>query len=191
MEERDSLAEQLVRYRPQLTALAARHFNPLLQRVADPEDMVAETLSAACQRPDFFTEHPEVPVYCKLRTLLLHVLADWERRYLRAQKRDICKEIHPDAADTPEERPWSRFADSVTGPFSHVARQERVEVLRRVVAELDEIDRSIIELSSFDGMSYEECAAVLNITPKAAGLRYLRALQRLKRRLAEHSLFLP
>lgn len=175
-------------YRPQLLQLAARHLPPLLHRVTEPEDVVQETLKQACEKPEFFVTRTEVPPYCKLRTLLLHVLADTERRYLKAQKRRIGNEV---SADDSALQPWVQFADTLAGPLSHLARQERHSCLRQAVAALSENDRTIIELSCFDGMSYADCAAVLGITPKAAGLRYLKALQRLREELSRYSLFRP
>ena len=184
-------AQDLERYRPQLLQLAARQMPVLLRRVAEPEDLVQETLAQACRKADFFTTRTEVPVYCKLRTLLLHALADAERRYLRAQKRDLGNDVPGENGGDPALQPWNRLAASVTGPFSHLAREERFSLLRQAVAALGENDRSIIELFSFDGMTHAECAAVLGITPKAAGLRYLHALQRLRKLLADYSLFRP
>ena len=174
-------------YRPQLMRLAERRLSPMLRRLMGAEDVVQETLAAACRKQEFMTTHPEVPVYCKLRLLLLQTLADAERRYLKEQKRDVCRELNGGE----EERQWEQLAASAPGPFTGLARWERAEALRAAVAALSPNDRAIIELNCFDGMTYEQCAAVLHITPNAAGLRYLRALQRLRRELEKHSLFRP
>ena len=44
-------------------------------------------------------------------------------------------------------------------------------------------------LRNFDDLSNAECAEVLGIDPKAASIRYVRALQRLKARLVEYTEF--
>jgi RNA polymerase sigma factor (sigma-70 family) len=77
----------------------------------------------------------------------------------------------------------------VTSPVSRVDRNERHALLRAAVAELPANDRAIIVLRHFDGMGNSECAAALGIAPKAASIRYVRALERLQQKLMELSCF--
>ena len=84
---------------------------------------------------------------------------------------------------------WGRFAADVTSPLSRVDRDERHAVLRAAVAALPENDRAIIILRHFDGMGNSACAAALGIEPKAASIRYVRALERLRQKLMEVSCF--
>ena len=51
--------------------------------------------------------------------------------------------------------------------------------------------RQILELRHFDGFSNLGCAEALGLSPKAASLRYVRALQRLQRLLLELTEFRP
>ena len=60
---------------------------------------------------------------------------------------------------------------------------------RRVLAELSPVDREILELRHFEELGNNECAAVLGIAPKAASIRYVRALKRLRELLESLSLF--
>ena len=55
--------------------------------------------------------------------------------------------------------------------------------------ELSDTDRQLLELRHFDGMGNNECAHVLQIEPKAASIRYVRALQKLQSKLLEHTEF--
>ena len=84
--------------------------------------------------------------------------------------------------------PTSDAAD-ITSPLSRVDRDERHALLRAAVAALPENDRAIIVLRHFDGMGNAECAAALGIEPKAASIRYVRALERLQQKLMELSCF--
>ena len=43
----------------------------------------------------------------------------------------------------------------------------------------------------FDGLGNAECAQLLGIEPKAASIRYVRALERLRQKLAEYTEFRP
>ena len=170
-------------FRPKLTALAAKHLNPILARRLSPEDVVQEAFAAALMREDFFEREPDVPLYFKLRTILFQTMVDLERRHLAAQKRDAYKEVDVpgrDADDTSAGNlDWDMFADTMTAPNSVLAREDRHALLRQAIGELSENDRQIIILRHFDDMDNADCARVLGIEPKAASIRYVRALERL------------
>lgn len=185
----DLLADLFIRYRERLLALAARNLNPVLSKRFSPEDVVQDTLVAACSRMDYFENNPEIPIYMKLRALLLQTVADYERKHLLAQKRDAYKEreccAQNSECQSAAEINWNMFADSVTSPLSKMVRSERYALLRSILETLSETDYQILTLRHFDGLNNTECAQVLNIEPKAASIRYVRALQRLKKILTE------
>lgn len=186
--------EAFERLRPRLLAIATQRLNPLLTRRCSPEDILQDTFAAAMKRPDYFESHPEVPVYFKLRTVLLQVLTDTERRHLKSGKRDAYRErdLEAFAADDSLSAPadvLDRFAASVTSPVSRVARDDRNALLRRAMAALPDADRDILTLRHFDGCGNTECAEILGITTKNASIRYVRALQRLRERLMAYTEF--
>ena len=190
-EETNPIGPALMEHRSRLLALARRNLNPVLARRISPEDVVQETLAAACRKMDFMQNCPEVPVYCKLRRLLFQTITDLERKHLQSQKRDAYREQEV-AAHEGESSPgpdWSMFADTVTGPLTQIARQDRYELLRKTMESLPEHDREILELRHFDGMSNAECAEALHLTQKNASIRYVRALERLKKQLIEFTEF--
>ena len=184
-------AELFMQYRGQLLALAKRNLNPMLLKRISPEDIVQETLAAACEKVDFFVREPDVPVYCKLRMILLQTVAALERKHLQSQKRDAYKEqeVVDGTAPSSGQVNWNMFADTVTGPFTKIARNDRYALLRQALESLSVNDRTILELRHFDEMSNAECAAALGIAPKAASIRYVRALQHLQQKLAAYTEF--
>ena len=192
-EETDPVASELAEHRERLMNLARRNLNPVLARRISPEDVVQETLAAACRKADFMRNCPEIPVYCKLRKLLFQTITDMERKHLQSRKRDAYLEQEIAAGDeTGSPGPdWDIFADTVTGPLTQIARQDRYELLRKTMESLPEHDREILELRHFDGMSNSECAEALHLTPQAASVRYVRALEHLKRQLIEFTEFRP
>ncbi len=189
----NSIAASLMEYQPQLLNLAKRNLNPVLLRRVTPEDVVQDTLSAACRKIDFLENHPEVPVYFKLRTILFQTISALERKHLQSQKRDAYKEL--EVADQNEDTTaglnWNMFADSVTGPLTRIARIDRYELLKKALENLPENDRRILELRHFDNMTNSDCAEVLQITAKNASIRYVRALERLQKQLLELTEFRP
>lgn len=182
------------RYGAKLRALAVRALPPALASRLDPEDAVQEAFAAAGRRADYLAAHPEVPVYFKLRTILLQTLADLERRHLGSARRDVFREVPGDApapgsdADAPL---WDAIPSDRTSPRSALAREERHELLRAALRDLPGTDRQILVLRHFDGLGNGDCADVLGLSPTAANARYARALERLRARLLELSEFRP
>ena len=188
-----SLAEAFAEHRARLLSLVERRLNPILLKRMSHEDMMQEVYLAAAKRLPYFVQNEDVPIYFKLRTILLQTLADIERKNLQAAGRDAYREaeVRDVAATTavPGALNWGQFAADVTSPLSRVDRNERHALLRAAIAELPENDRAIIVLRHFDGMGNSECAAALGIEPKAASIRYVRALERLQQILMELSCF--
>ena len=187
------LAEAFAEHRGRLLSLVERRLNPILLRRLSHEDVMQEVYLAAAKRLPSFAQNEDVPIYFKLRTILLQTLADIERRNLQAAGRDVHKEVEvrDETAETgtPGALDWGQLAADATSPLSRVDRNERHALLRAAVAALPENDRAIIVLRHFDGMGNSACAAALGIEPKAASIRYVRALERLQKKLMEVSCF--
>ena len=180
-------------HRERLLNLARRNLNPVLERRVSAEDVVQETLSAACRRMDFLRNRPEIPLYYKLRTILFQTIASLERKHLQSGKRDVYMEheVADGGRSSASGLNWDMFADTVTGPLTRIAREDRYELLRKAMDALPEHDREILELRHFDGMTNAECAEALQLTQKTASIRYVRALEKLRNHLMEYTEFRP
>ena len=190
----EDLCEAFTEHRARLASLAERRLNPILLKRLSVEDVMQEAYLAAAKRLRYFAQNEDVPLYFKLRTILLQTLADIERKNLQAAGRDIYKEV--ERADdsmmdgkADDFQTFDRIAADATSPLSRADRNERHALLRGAIDGLSENDRAIIVLRHFDGMGNSECAAALGIEPKAASIRYVRALERLKQKLMEMSCF--
>ena len=190
-EQSEFLAQALQEHRERLLRLAERHLNPVLRRRVSPEDVLQEAAAAAYRWGGDFLHNQNLPVYFRLRAVLLQTITPLERRHLQSAKRDAYREAEPAPAENGEEAPpaWDDIPDTATSPLSAAARADRHEILRQALRDLSESDRQIILLRNFDDLSNAECAAVLGIDVKAASIRYVRALQRLKAKLVEYTEF--
>ena len=188
--ELNALGKELMAFSPQLLTLARRNLNPVLAKRVTAEDIVQDTVSTASCKTEFLKNNPEVPLYCKLRTILFQTITAMERKHLQCGKRDAYKEIEvADDQNSAAQANWNMFADTVTSPLSRLAKLDRYALLRKVMEELSDTDRQLLELRHFDGMGNNECAHVLQIEPKAASIRYVRALQKLQSKLLAHTEF--
>jgi RNA polymerase sigma-70 factor (ECF subfamily) len=173
------LAEVWLEYRERLMRLLMLRMPPVLQRRLSVDDLLQEAYLACGRRVEFLKSEPEVPMYVKLRRIALQALTDAERHHLAAAKRDAMKEMSPED-DVAVADAWAHFADTISSPRTHLERLERQAMARRVLAQLSENDREILELRHFEEMGNAECAAVLGIEQKAASIRYVRALKRFR-----------
>ena len=192
----DRLADAFAEHRQRLSALAKKKLNPILLKRMSEEDVLSETYVNAAKRLDYLAAHDDVPVYYKLRTILLQTICDIERRHLQAQGRDAYKELRVESGEFGVDGGGSdgdvyvgELPADITSPASRVDRDERHAILRRALAAMPENDRAILVMRHFDGMGNAECAAALGLTEKAASIRYVRALERLQQKLVEVSCF--
>lgn len=173
------LAEVWLEHRDRLVRLLASRMPRVLLRRMSADDVAQEAYLACGRRLDFLKSRPDVPMFVKLRRIALQTLTDMERRHLGSVKRDAMKEsTWDDDADDPSVDAWAQFADSISSPRTHLERLERQAMARRILHEMPAMDREILELRHFEELSNNECAAVLEIAPKAASIRYVRALKR-------------
>lgn len=178
-EENLWIAEIWLEHRARLLNLLHLKMPDVLSKRLSAEDLLQETYIACSKAPEFLREKPELPMYVKLRFMALQTLAAAERHHLGREKRDAMRDCSPDDGEN-EADAWARFADTVTSPRTHLERQERRAMARRVMEQLTESDREILELRHFEELGNNECAAVLGISVRAASIRYIRALERMK-----------
>lgn len=191
---KDRVEEAFRTFGGRLTRLAERRMNPLLLRRLSPEDVVQEMLACISSSSSPFLENDELPLYFRLRTALLQTLAQLERRHLGAGKRDAYREMPVDGDDLQNSSMAfgiEAIPDTATSPLSRVARQDRDALLHHALAKLDDSDSAILELRHEECLGNAECAALLGISEKAASMRYIRALKRLKETLEGYSEFRP
>ncbi len=72
-----------------------------------------------------------------------------------------------------------------TSPSGAAARADLLGLVQAAIERMDPIDREVLALRHFEELSNSEVAEALGIEQKAASIRYIRALRRLKEILAE------
>jgi RNA polymerase sigma-70 factor (ECF subfamily) len=167
----------------------------LLGRV-DADDVLQEAYLQASQRLMHFVddfaggqreptddEGRSARVAVWLRLIVAQTLVDVHRRHLGAQKRNAAREVSSPAARSPVATSVSLVRGLVghlTSPSQAALRTELSEQLAQALASMSDIDREIIALRHFEELSNTEVAEALSIEAKAASIRYVRAVRRLK-----------
>ena len=180
----EAVAELVQRYRPHLARIVAAGMDGRLKRRVGVEDVLQETTLAAVQRLHHYLDDPAMPPFVWLRLVAQQTLIDLHRFHLKAQKRTAAREIAP--------RQWSAdtsasvaglFVAQLTSPSLRAVRDEVAEALRAVLATMRPIDKEVLMLRHFEELKNGEVADLLGIKPKAASIRYIRALAKLREAL--------
>jgi len=177
-----ALERLLPLYEPRLARMVELRLDASLRRRLDPADIVQEGLLECVRRFPEWCRQTALPFHVWLRLITAQALAAAQRRHLGASMRDARHEASPqpgrsglsvgNAADA--------FAASITSPSQAAQREELRAGVLAALEGLDELDREVVALRHFEGLSNEEVAAELAITPEAASKRFLRALVRLR-----------
>lgn len=173
------------RHRNRLKRLADFRLDDRLRSRIDPSDVVQEALVDAARRIGDYLANPAVPPFIWLRFLTRQQLATLHRHHLGREIRDACREVGID--ENSGAAIACRLAADQTGPSTAAARAEVATKLNAALGGLDPIDREVLALRHFEGLSNAETAAALGLTVSAASKRYVRAAVRLREILADPS----
>jgi RNA polymerase sigma-70 factor, ECF subfamily len=162
------------------------HFDRRLRARLDPSDVLQETQLHAFRNLDDYLRRRPMPFHLWLQKTAYDRLRTARRRHLRAARRSVERE-RPLA-----DRSSRILAQQILAEISPSQRLSHAEVIRIVgeaIAELGETDREILMMRSFEGLSFDEIACLLEIEAAAARKRYGRALLRLRQMLVGRGLF--
>jgi RNA polymerase sigma-70 factor (ECF subfamily) len=176
----------LERHRQALRRMvAARMDRGMVQRV-DASDIVQETLIEAHRRLSDYIHDGSMPFHLWLRQIAKDRLIDAHRRN-RAQRRDVGREHALHAAPTGQSSLdlAAQLCDMELTPAAQALRKELEGRFWSALARLDDADREIVLMRHQEQLGNGEVAELLQLTPAAAGMRYLRAIRRLRSALGE------
>src|SRR5262249_36643462 len=175
--DRRACDELFARHQSYLLAFVGLRLDPKLRARVDPSDVVQEAQLEALRRLDGYLHEPAMPFRLWLRQLAFDRMLMLRRRHVRAGKRGPGL-----GTGLPGRSPLLLAQQLVAGGTRPGQRLDREELARRVrlaVARLAEMDREILLMRTFEGLTFEETACLLKIDPAAARKRHGRALLRL------------
>ena len=184
----EALAELFSRERERLWRIV--HFRlaePLRARLG-PEDVLQEAFVAASQRLAHYATSPATSPFIWLRMIVNQTLIDLHRQHLGAQMRDAAREVSIDNVAYAQATSASvaiQLVGVFTSPTGAAARADVLGLVQAAIEQMDPIDREVLALRHFEELSNSEVAEALGIEQKAASIRYIRALRRLKEILAQ------
>jgi RNA polymerase sigma-70 factor (ECF subfamily) len=172
------------RYREYLRAVVALRMDRQMQSRVDASDVVQETYLQTARRMDDFLRRRPMPFRLWLRKSACECLIQLRRRHVGAQQRTTAAEVPLPAASSAAQAALAP-ADSGTTPSQQLVKFELAERVRQAMGELDEQDREILLMRTYEGLTNQEVSLVLELEADAASKRYGRALIRLRNLLVE------
>jgi RNA polymerase sigma-70 factor (ECF subfamily) len=181
--DQQALADLFLQYRERLWRMVSFRMDRRLHGRVDPDDVLQEAYLVLTGRMKDYGNHPSVSPFIWLRTMVLQTLTDLHRHHLGAQMRDAGREIAQQICRYPQTTSVSlasQFVAHLTSPSGVVARAEMFGRVQQAIDDMDPVDQEVLALRHFEELSNSEVAELLGIQQKAASIRYVRALKRLK-----------
>lgn len=185
--DQDALATLFSTHRERLLRILQVRIDPRLQGRVDPEDVLQEVYLAAVQRLGSYREQDGMTPFVWLRLLVGQTLTDVHRRHIGAAKRTADQEIslHRIGPGVSSAAISARLVGTLTSPSQVLIRAEDQDRLAAALEVLEPIDREVLVLRHFEELSNNEVATLLGLQKSAASNRYIRALERLRRKIEE------
>ena len=135
---------------------------------AEAEDIVQETMIRVWNKRDEWNGLESVEAYCL--TVARNLAIDRsEKKGSQTVELTIGGEQTPDASS----------------PYDRLVNKERLKLVHRLVGELPEKQRLIMQLRDVEGKSYKEIAAALRLTEEQVKVNLFRARQKVKQKFID------
>jgi RNA polymerase sigma-70 factor (ECF subfamily) len=189
---RESLGTLLELYRNYLYLVARTQIDLHLQAQVSPSDLVQEAFLEAYRDFGQFRGRSETELLGWLRRILVHNLARLVERQVRAQKRNVRREISLDERLKTLEKSAARVEAALlcqgSSPSAQAQRRELAAILADQLAKLPISHREVIVLRNLEGLTFDEVARRMGRTSGAVRVLWMRALERLRQLLKKEDL---
>lgn len=173
----------LARHRAAIRRMIDQRMDRVVQRRVDASDIVQDVMIEANRRLGDYLANPTMPFRLWLRHMARDRLIDAHRRHRVAANRSLDREVSlaaPTSQDHSQADVVGQLADRELTPAAAATWHELERRFAAAVEQLDEDDRKIVLLRHFEHLSTAEAAEVLGMSKPATGMRYLRAMRRLR-----------
>lgn len=179
----EAINRLLERHRDALRRMVGLRLDRMLQRRVDASDIVQDVLVEANRRLADYIESPKMPFHLWLRHIAKDRLIDAHRRHREAARRSLDREQPLQVGEYSNQSALDlavQLRDRQLTPAAAATRQELEERFREAIEQLDETDQEVILMRHFEQLANQEVAQALGLSDAAAGMRYLRALRKLR-----------
>lgn len=178
----DAVNQLLDRHRVAIRQMIDLRMDQVIKRRVDASDIVQEVLIEANRRLTEYLQNPIMPFHLWLRQMAKDRLIDAHRRHRGADRRSMDREQPLVTAAGTESSVdlLAQIRDQELTPAAAATWHELQSRFQQACGQLDNLDQEIVLLRHFEHLSNSEAAEVLQLSPQAASMRYLRAMRRLR-----------
>ncbi len=177
-----SLGWVVSRLAPLLMAQASWRLGPSLRRYYDPEDLVSDAWAVTLPRLSTLPMRDGriSPVLLRfLSTALVNRVNNLAKKHLRRGRGNA----DPPSTDDSEGDILAAIPADASGVVTAAVKREVRSQVITCIDELDPVDREILMLRGIEQRTPQTVAQLLGLTTDAVGMRFHRALKRLRERL--------
>ncbi|MEZ6055837.1 MAG: sigma-70 family RNA polymerase sigma factor [Planctomycetaceae bacterium] len=170
------------RHRNAVRDMIALRMDRRMQGRVDASDIVQDVLIEAAGRLKDYLRDPAMPFHLWLRQIAKDRMIDLHRRH-HAQRRSVDREQEMAVGGNDDRSSFNmvaRLQDAGITPAAAAIKQELEQRFWSAVDQLDDPDREMILMRHAEQLGNGEAAVALGLSPAAAGMRYLRAIRRLR-----------
>jgi RNA polymerase sigma-70 factor (ECF subfamily) len=186
----DAVNRLLERHRASLRNMIRLRLDRALAGRVDASDVVQDVLLEASRRLDDYVRDAAMPFHLWLRQLAKDRIIDMHRRHREAQRRSVDREQPLAAAAAPDRSAYDLAGQVLDPELTPAAASIRRELEGRFLQALEQLgddDREVILMRHYEHLGNSDVATALGLSPAAAGMRYLRALRRLRAVLGDQN----
>lgn len=185
--DESAVGRLLQRHREALRRMVEMRLDQQIRQRVDASDIVQDAMIEANRRLQTYLDNPVMPFHLWLRQIATDRLIDAHRRHRVSKKRSVDLEQAPVVAanlDHSTIRFEAYLPDGEMTPAAAAVHRELQRRFEAAIEEMDAQDQEIIVMRNFEKLSNQEVAHALELTEPAASMRYLRAMRRLRKILA-------
>jgi len=179
----DAVNALLERHREAVQRMVRMRLDRGIAARVDASDIVQDVMLEASQRLSEYVRNGEsMPFHLWLRQLARDRMIDAYRKHRAAQRRSVDREKRLDAqfSDRSSLNLAAQIQDRELTPAAAMVRRELEQRFLLALDDLNEDDRDMIQMRHQEHLSNSEVAQALGLSAAAAGMRYLRALRKLR-----------
>ena len=186
--DRQALNVLIDRHRAAVRRLVNMRMDRAIAQRVDASDIVQDVMFEASRRLEQYIQNPAMPFHVWLRQLAKDRIIDMHRRHRVARKRSVDRE-QPVVSIGDDDASAADLAqllyDAELTPAAASVRREIEQRFVEAVNLLDDADREIIMMRHFEHLTSADAAQALKLTSAAVGMRYLRAMRKLRDSLGD------
>ena len=178
-----ALAELFSQHRDRLWRMVNFRLDRRLGGRVDADDILQEAYLDAAQRIHHYLEDPSKSFFVWLRLVVSQTMIDIHRRHLGAKMRNADREVsmnRPAYTQATSVCLAAQLLGAMTSPSQAAVNAEMTRQVEEALETMDPIDQEVLALRHFEELTNSEVAESLGIQQKAASIRYVRAVSRLK-----------